>query len=398
MSSVSIKNDTMQLILKSVDEINSLNDSVYSAIDYNDFAESLLQATAKVNCEHLILNDEDYREYVEDENAIRPIKTEPDALDFTTLTTVGEVQAAKFNYDLAKEEYLTEQGAIAGIKELIVKNVHEAVLKTLKHPKHGFANVTILQMLEEVSGAADEPEAFDVNAELDKYYEMPDLHSGKPLKIVFVEKETLKTQLNTAHPNPVPDHGALQVKLLAHLKKESEFSKDVETWENKPADERTWEEFVTFFTASDNKRSKHNQYASGSTTAGNSQYGANHVEDLIERKLAAGLASVAAAVDESIDQGIEQALAAKAGGPPTTKTTSSFGTTKDKQKIEELEKKIKEYEDKAAKAKERRAKQVKMTDKCPHCNRMHKYIAAERCYGHPDFSGTVPAGWKPAEL
>lgn len=399
MSAATIKHGTMQLILQQEDEISSLRDSSYGSIELTDFKESLLRVGTSVNSEYLLFDDEGYREYTGDPNAVRPIKTDPGAApNFTNLTTLGEVEAAKANFEADKEAYYTEQGAIEGLKRLIASNVHENVLETLKSTTHGFSNVTILEMLEAITDAADEEEAFDVADKLNEYNEMPDLHDGTSLKNVFVKKEILKKQLETATTNPVPTHGALQVNMLAHLKKEPDFSKAVKEWEDKPAAERTWDEFVTFFTAADKRRSKINKYTSGSTPAGNSPFGANNVEDIIERKIAAGFASVAAAVDESIDQGIEHALAVKAGGTTTTRTTSSLGTTKDKQKIEELEKKIKEYEDKAAKAKERRAKQVKMTEKCPHCNRMHKYIAAERCYGHPNFSGTVPAGWKPAEL
>jgi len=126
-----------------------------------------------------------------------------------------------------------------------------------------------------------------------------------------------------------------------------------------------------------------------------SPFGANNVTDdeidvKISTQVAAGLAQITKAVESSLD-------IALATVPTSTSNCITSSTAAATKRIEELTQEVEKWKKENGRNSRSRESQRKMDKKCPHCNRWHPYIAEEKCYGHPNFSGEVPSGWKKAD-
>ena len=170
---------------------------------------------------------------------------------------------------------------------------------------NGYTHVTPLEMMNAIVAAPTEDEAFSVDEQYDEYMALPDLEGEIPLSTIFAEKEKLKNKLSTAVPNPVTNHNALQVKLLALIKRNKDFKDKVREWEARDPADRTWNNFKAFFADADKERRVANKKGGGTTTAGTSQFGANFVtesdiDSKINAKLGAGLAHITETVKEAL--------------------------------------------------------------------------------------------------
>ncbi len=369
--------------------ITPLLSSDYSTAEMEDFRKSMKKLCDIMGSVHLILEEEDYRTHMRDPTAVRQVATDPGVTpNFAGLTTMADIEQAKADFGAQKEAFCHQEGVTEALKTIILENVPESIRQHLED--NGYTHVTPLEMMNAIVAAATEDEAFSVDEQYDEYMALPDLEGEIPLSTTFAEKEKLKKKLSTAVPNPVTNHNAFQVKLLALIKRNKDFKDEVREWEARDRADRTWNNFKAFFADADKERRVANKKGGGTTTAGTSQFGANFVtesdiDSKINAKLGAGLAH--------ITETVEEALAAKTVPSPSPSPAPPVSTA-DKKKIEELKNEIARLKKGRS---DRRARQVKMTEKCPHCNRLHQYIPAERFWGNPNYSGSPPpAGWQPA--
>lgn len=360
----------------------------YSTLEMEEFKKGVKKVASIVNSVHLVLDDDAYAAHVRDPDAVRPVATDPGSRpDFTGLDSRAEIEQAKADFAAEKEAFCQQEGVTEALQTIILDSVPEPILQHLDD--NGYSHVTTLEMMNEIAAAATEDEAFSVEEQLDQYLELPDLDGDTPLSTYFAGKEKLKNKFINVVPNPVLNHNVLQVKALATFKMNEDFQESVREWEARDAADRTWDNFKTFFAEKDKARRTANKKGRGTTTAGNSQFSANLTEDDIESKinakLGAGLAHITAT--------FEQALAAKQVASPAPPPSDS-NSSADKKKIEDLQNELAKLKSERS---IRRARQIKMTTKCTHCNRLHRYISAERCWAHPNYSGPPPpAGWVPA--
>ena len=381
MNCITTKNAAREMCMGYKANINPLLSTDFSTTEMEAFKKSIKKVALIVNSSYLVLNDADYAEHMRDPDAVRPVATDPGiAPDFTGLTTTAEIEQAKANFAAAKEAFCQQEGVTEALQTLILDSVPEPLLQHLDD--NGYSHITPLEMMDAIAAAATEDEAFGVDEQLSAYFELPDLDGDTPLSTYFAEKEKSKNKFSTIVPNPVENHNALQVKVLAIIKLNEDFKDSVREWEARDPADRTWDNFKTYFSEKDKARRTANKKGRGATTAGNSQFGANLVttadlESTINAKLGAGLAQ--------ITERVEEVLVAAATAP---------APSADKKKIEELENQLAKLRSERS---NRRNRQVKMTTKCPHCKRFHQFIPVERCWANPNYSGPPPpAGWKPA--
>lgn len=397
MSSAAIKNAAMALLLHQKDAVTAITSTEPTSSDFRKFKKEVAQILKIVgNYSYMIQTDEEWQAFTGDPTATRPNPNDPGVSpNFAGLTELGQIENAKATHAASKEAYWTHQGIHDALKQIIFEKVPEQLTRSLNDEDHGFTNASPMDMMDAVKAASADEEAFGLEVMLQQYFEPPDLQSQTPLQLTFDEKERLKRELNAAiTPEPVPSHGALQVMLLAHFKKDGGFKKEVEDWEAKPADERTWDDFVAYFSDKDKKRRLLLKNGSSTGTAGSSQFSANNVtEQDIDAKITKGLAAGFVKVTEAL----EEALATSV--KPASSSQFSSSTAATTKKIEELTRELDKLKsEKTKRLSSRRERQRKMDKRCPHCNRWHPFIAEEKCYGHPNFSGQVPAGWTPAAI
>mmetsp|Transcript_11217 Transcript_11217/g.19107 ORF Transcript_11217/g.19107 Transcript_11217/m.19107 type:complete len:395 (-) Transcript_11217:116-1300(-) len=370
-----------------------LQSSDYTTSQFKAFKKSILQVLRYCDHVHLVLVEAEYRQYMNDAGVVIPTPTDPGTSpNFTGLTDLGQIEHSKAIFNANKIAYYAQEGVSDAIKNIISKNVPESILSVLQDEEHGFANVTALEMMTAIGDVATDNEAFSVAEMLQQYRTMPDLEANEPLGNYFHKAEKLAKKLSSETPNPVPNHGALQVELLAHIKAHGGYKDDVDVWEVKPSANRTWDEFKSFFKESDKKRRLLLKFGVSSQS---SPFGANNVTDdeidvKISTQVAAGLAQITKAVESSLD-------IALATVPTSTSNRITSSTAAATKRIEELTQEVEKLKKENGRNSRSRESQRKMDKKCPHCNRWHPYIAEEKCYGHPNFSGEVPSGWKKAD-
>jgi len=161
------------------------------------------------------------------------------------------------------DEFHEINEAEASIKQIVLEAIEENFILSLRHPAHGFANVSTRQIIEHL-------EANYTTLDQDQLAE-----NLQTLALPWEPANTMEPLWQRAvAAQEVAQHGGEPIAEVALLRIFRQtiidtglFALDVRDWDKRPADERTWVNFKTFFSDANKKRCKE-------MTAGQLQHGA----------------------------------------------------------------------------------------------------------------------------
>lgn len=160
-------------------------------------------------------------------------------------STAAQISAITSEWQQRSKDFTTYNAVETNLKRMLLEAVDDDYVSSLSDDLFGFANVTtfeILQHLETNYGALDS-DALSANLErLNEPWEPAE--TMEPLW-----KRTREVQaVADAGNEPISD-GQLLIAIRKVLKASGVFELDMRDWDNKPAAQRTWAAFRTFFTA-----------------------------------------------------------------------------------------------------------------------------------------------------
>jgi hypothetical protein len=265
-------------------------------------------------------------------------------------------------------EYETFQGVMQATKDIIMEAVDHEYLLEIEDEILGFLNQTPTDMLTHLrnrGGALDFADTKTLLAERDGEWdpsEVPQLYFNRVEKAIQgLTRAGITSDLNERRDMA-----------LYYLKASGEFDAAVREWENRPADQKTWQNIKTFISAEHAKENKQNKLTAKNFKANLIEEQAEATEELI------------ATLTEKHTQQIETLIKS------TTEAMKEIMTL--------IKKEIKEpnsqsKEDKKSKREEKR-KRYNDAPICKHCGKKHPAKKEDECWELDKNKDSRPSNWK----
>ena len=265
-------------------------------------------------------------------------------------------------------EYETFQGVMQATKDIIMEAVDHEYLLEIEDEILGFLNQTPTDMLTHLrnrGGALDFADTKTLLAERDGEWdpsEVPQLYFNRVEKAIQgLTRAGITSDLNERRDMA-----------LYYLKASGEFDAAVREWENRPADQKTWQNIKTFISAEHAKENKQNKLTAKNFKANLIEEQAEATEELI------------ATLTEKHTQQIETLIKS------TTEAMKEIMTLI-KNEIKEPNSQSKE--DKKSKREEKR-KRFNDAPICKHCGKKHPAKKEDECWELDKNKDSRPSNWK----
>ena len=166
--------------------------------------------------------------------------------------TARQIQEIKDQYDRNLAEFKTYQQVEVALKRQLLAAVKNEYVCALADPLYGFSNVTCRQLLEHLEtnyGTLDQDALAKNMNNLEAPWEPSETLDG------FWQRFTDAQQIAQHGGDPLTPATCMRIarKLLLDS---GLFPLDIRDWDKKPAAEKTWDNFKTFFTAANKERVK----------------------------------------------------------------------------------------------------------------------------------------------
>lgn len=396
---VTIKNTAHASIVAKAESVATISRVEYTVEEYNKFEKSLVTIARSVMSDHnggqhgyagLILETASYRKLLKSTTATFTAHAKPTrTATYTPTATAGEIALAKENHAADREQYYTQEGVRDALKYLILTNVPPETLVEIEDDDTEFENVSPLEMMDHLRTNARVTDVFDKKQLLDALHEPIDFDGDLPLKGHFKNVDASIKQLKKH--NIDASESIIMVTLLEQIKGHGDFKEEVIKWELKPATTQTWVEFKKYFSAADHERRQRDQY--GAKTARTSGATANQVQTIADIKtyIDENLLALAHATTAGLNAVMEKPAPKATTKASTTTTAESLA-----EKVTALEAELKRLKATKGTTKAEGDNTNKPPRvKCPHCNRYHPKIPADKCWALPANQATKPEGWTP---
>jgi hypothetical protein len=264
-------------------------------------------------------------------------------------------------------EYETFQGVVQATKDIILEAVDHEFLLEIEDEILGFLNQTPTDMLTHLrnrGGTLDFADTKTLLAERDGEWdasEVPQLYFNRVEKAIQgLTRAGINSDLNERRDMA-----------LYYLKASGEFDAAVREWENRPAEQKTWQNIKTFISAEHAKANKQNKL-----TAKN--FKANMIDEQAE------------ATEELIS-----ALTEKHTKQIETLIKSTTDALKEMMALIKNDKKEPSDQSNSEKKKKRDERRKKYNDApvCKHCNKKHPNKKEDECWELEKNKDSRPTNW-----
>ena len=266
------------------------------------------------------------------------------------------------------KEYETFQGVMQATKDIILEVVDHDYLLEIEDEIIGFLNQTPTDMLNHLrnrGGALDFADTKTLLAERDGEWdpsEVPQLYFNRVEKAIQgLTRAGITSDLNERRDMA-----------LYYLKASGEFDAAVRDWENRPAEQKTWQNIKTFISAEHAKENKQNKLTAKNFKANLIEEQAEATEELI------------ATLTEKHTQQME------------TLIKSTTDAMKEMMALIKNEKKEPGNQSKDEKKSKREDRRKKYNDApvCKNCGKKHPSKAEDECWELDKNKASRPSTWK----
>ena len=203
----------------------------------------------------------------------------------------------------ARDQYFTQEGVKAALRDLIIENVPVVCIRDQREENFGYTRRTPRQLLDHLLTRAEVVSIETLGEMIQQRDRAYDLEGEETLKAFFEDIDKHIRQLNSQ--NVTTSESTLMVSYLAKFELGGNILREaVQTWNARPAGERTWANFKTHFEAADKLRRRVDK-ASGGRAAQANHTATQPDSESMMALFAAAMENFASSAEESINAAIE---------------------------------------------------------------------------------------------